>query len=307
MNAEFELIERVFRPGFIHERTSISNGDDASVHNIPQGMELAISLDHFVAGIHWPEDFPLIDAGDRAIAAALSDMAAMGAEPAWIWLGVQAISIEAAEAMGNGAIAAMERYGLELAGGDTTRSSVNGLGVTVGGLVRQGLALRRDAAGAGDNVWLIGNSGYASLGLEQWRQGIRSGTYVDHFRKVVPLLDEGQRLLRLGVHCCIDVSDGLIQDASHIARASGLSLHLHVDSIPDLSLLAEITGFETARRLVLSGGEDYALLCTADPSLSGVLREFAICIGSCKEGSGVKVFLNSRPLLINETGYEHFA
>jgi len=307
MNAEFELIERVFRPGFVHGCTSIANGDDASVHNIPEGMEVAVSTDHFVAGIHWPEDFPLVDAGARAVAAALSDMAAMGADPAWIWLGVQAVSVKAAETMGQGVIAAIGCYGLELAGGDTTRSPVNALGITVGGLLRQGSALRRDGSKVGDDVWLIGHSGYAALGLEQWRKGIRSGAYVGHFRKVVPLLAEGQRLLRLGVRCCIDVSDGLIQDAAHIARASRLALHLQVDCIPDLSTLAEIAGFETAQRFVLSGGEDYALLCTADPSLSEVLREFATCIGSCKEGSGVKASLNSRPLPINETGYEHFA
>ncbi len=307
--SEFKLIEEAFRSQcrFKHPYTRISNGDDASVHCFPSVMELVVSTDCFVAGIHWPDDFPLPDAGEKAIGSALSDLAAMGAEAAWIWLGVQAVSPADAVAVGKGVSIATNRYQVELAGGDTTRSSVNAISVTVGGLVPEGKAMRRDAAEVGDDIWLIGNPGSASFGLNQWKRGIRDGVYIDRFRKVSPLLHEGIHLRQSGVHCCIDVSDGLLQDADHCAEKSGVGMHLRLDAIPDYHILLQSVPAEDARGFILAGGEDYALLFTAPISLRSELHQFASKVGSCELGNGVRVSLDNNPLQLKRRGWDHFS
>ena len=117
--SEFELIEQAFRRHSppVHPMTRVANGDDASVHEVPLDMELVISTDTSVAGIHWPDNFPLDQAADRAVCAALSDLAAMGAEACWLWVSVLTKAAADAETMGIGVNAALNRYSVELAGG----------------------------------------------------------------------------------------------------------------------------------------------------------------------------------------------
>lgn len=307
---EFELIERTFRQRvpYIHPTTTLSNGDDASVHALPDSAELAISTDTSVAGTHWPEDMPLPQAADRAVCSALSDLAAMGAEVAWVWLNVLACRPEDADAMGKGAALALNRYGLELAGGDTTKAPVNALAVTVGGLLPCGEAMSREAAREGDEVWLCGVVGHAAFGLHQWLEGQqRSGSFITAFSHIVPKLREGRILRDLGVRCCIDVSDGLVQDAGHIAGRSHVALHLRLADLPGRDALIEATDERMVMQCMLHGGEDYALLFTAPQALRPALLEFATPIGACREGSGVHLWEEDREIDISGRGYEHFS
>lgn len=309
-SSETELIEKTFagQCRYVHPYTRVPNGDDASIHNLPEGMELAVSTDCFVAGVHWPDDFSLVEAGERSLGAALSDMAAMGAETAWTWLTVHAASAADAEALGRGLTAAIQRYRLELAGGDTARSPTNAVSIVVAGLVPAGNAMCRDAAKAGDDLWLLGHLGHASLGLDLWKQGIHGGRFVSRFRKVSPLLSEGLQLRKVGIRCCIDISDGLLRDADHIAKKSGLAIHIWMDAIPDYHTLLESVNADRAQHYVLSGGEDYALLFTAPEGFRAKLRKLAACrIGICKEGHGVRVSLNDQPVQVREMGWDHFA
>ncbi len=305
---EFEIIEHAFhqRMPFVHQFTRLSNGDDASIHAVPGGRELAVSTDISMAGKHWPENFPLNDAACRAVNAAVSDLAAMGATPAWMWLGVMATSPGDADRMGQGVGMALSTLSMELAGGDTISSPVNALSVTVAGLLPEGSGMRRDAARAGQDVWLCGNAGFSAYGLRQWRQGQHGGTYIPYFRDVRPLLTEGTRLRELGVTCCIDVSDGLCADAGHLADASGVALNLRLEDVPGFPTLFREVNEEEAIRLVLSGGEDYALLFTAATDMRGALHAFASRIGQCGEGSDVHVTWNGRHISIGGEGYKHF-
>jgi len=295
---EFDLIEHAFRQRvpFVHTLTRLPNGDDASIHAVPEGQEMVVSTDISMAGKHWPEDFPLSDAACRAVNAAVSDLAAMGATPAWMWLGVMATSSDDADRMGQGVAIALESLSMELAGGDTVRSPVNALSVTVAG---------RNAARVGQDVWLCGDAGLAAHGLRQWQQGKREGKHVPYFRDIRPLLNEGTRLRELGVTCCIDVSDGLYADAGHVAAASGVALHISLEKVRGFpSLLTEMDEQE-AIRLALSGGEDYSLLFTA-PAEKREDLPFAHRIGECRKGSGVHVTLNGKNVAVPCKGYEHF-
>jgi len=305
---EFDLIEQSFRQRVtsLHPTTRIANGDDASVHHLPDGMELVFSTDTSLAGVHWPEDMPLVPAADRAVCAALSDMAAMGAEAAWVWLNVLARSPEDADAMGEGAARALNHYRLELAGGDTTRAPVNALAVSVGGLLPEGSAMGRDGARVGDEVWLCGRTGHVAFGLYQWLEGQRTGPFVAAFTHIEPQLLAGERLRGLGVRCCIDVSDGLVQDAGHIAERSRVALHLRIGDLPGGEALIAAAGEKMARQCMLHGGEDYALLFTAPPELRSVLLEFAVPVGGCREGEGVHLWDGEHEIEIIGRGFDHF-
>lgn len=306
---EFELIEHAFRRRVTHTHatTRIPNGDDASVHRLPDGMEMAFSTDSSVAGMHWPEAMSLVPAADRAVCAALSDMAAMGAEAAWVWLNVLAQDADDADAMGEGAARALNRYELELAGGDTTKAPVNALAVTVGGLLPERQAMVRNAARVGDDVWLCGTVGHAAFGLYQWLEGERSGPFIDAFSHVEARLKEGVLLRDLGVRCCVDVSDGLVQDAGHISDDSHVALHLSLRNLPAGRELIATAGERMAVQCMLHGGEDYALLFTAPPELGPALQDIATPIGSCREGSGVHLWDGDDEIEITGRGYEHFA
>ncbi len=306
---EFGLIDHAFRKRapFVHPLTRLPNGDDASTHAVPKGQEVVVSTDISMAEKHWPRDFPLKDAACRAVNAAASDLAAMGASPAWLWLGVMATSSDDADRMGRGVTRALESLSMELAGGDTVRSPVNALSVTVAGLLPEGSAMRRDTACAGQDVWLCGEAGLAAHGLQQWQQGKRDGSHVPYFRVVRPLLSEGTRLRELGVTCCIDVSDGLFADSGHVADASSVAFYLCMEKVGSFPSLIREMNEQEALRLVLGGGEDYSLLFTASVKRRKSLQTFACRIGECREGSGVHVTLDGRKMHVPPMGYNHFA
>ncbi|MDX8411697.1 MAG: thiamine-phosphate kinase [Mariprofundaceae bacterium] len=309
MASEFDMIDRLFKQAcdVRHPQTSLSNGDDASIHQLAKGQEIVVSTDMSVAGVHWPEDFPLDAAADRAVGAALSDLAAMGAQAAWAWVGVQATGVESIELLARGVAAALSRHQVELAGGDTVRSPNNALSVTVAGLIPDGQAMRRDAAQDGDGVWLCGRLGFAASGLRQWREGGRDGAFIDAFMHVRPLLDEGIRLRQLGVRCCIDVSDGLLQDGGHIARSSGLCLQLELEALPDFATLTSVCSRQQAVDDMLGGGEDYALLLTAPARFNDRLAGLARRIGQCTDKQPAGVWLDGNPATSILKGYDHFA
>jgi len=306
---EFDLIDHAFRQklSFKHPLTSIPLGDDASVHAVPAGHELVVSTDMSVAGVHWPHDFPLQDAACRAVNAALSDLAAMGAEANWIWCCAAMQDGAAAELMGEGVAKALSGSGIELAGGDTVHAAENSLSVTVAGIVPKGKAMRRDTARIGDDIWLCGGLGFAALGLRRWQLGEREAEAVKGFRDVGPRFIEGVALRQAGVNCCIDVSDGLLADAGHLADASCVGMEIDLSLIPSYIELAEQLDSEAAASLVLAGGEDYALVCTASPGLRDVLSAVAVRIGHCVEGGRVRALLDGVEVDSSHRGFDHFA
>ncbi len=310
MSTEFALIRQHFlQHGVHHRETRLGNGDDASVHHVPDGFELVISTDSALAGRHWPDDFPLQQAASRAMAAALSDLAAMGAAPRWAWLAVTLSAAAQAGAVGRGLRQTAAQYGVEIVGGDTTAGEQTAIHITVAGLCPQGKAMRRDQARPGDRVYLIGEVGLSAGGLQQWLQGQHDGELVPCFSTVVPQLAAGQQLVAQGVRCAIDVSDGLLQDAGHVARASGCDFRLHVERLPSLARLTRCFDTKQAIQLALTGGEDYALLLTAAPHVS--VPAEAVCIGQClaMQGrvGGVMICHHGQPLSLTYTGFDHFA
>jgi len=309
-SGEFNLIKRLFKGagGSAKPFTAFGIGDDASIHKPTPGCELVVSTDSSVQNVHWPDDFPLDLAADRAVCSALSDLAAMGAEPVCIWLNVMAVDSMAVELLGQGATAALRRYDVELAGGDTSRSATNAVSVTVAGELPAGRAMRRDQAKADDTVWLCGALGFHAAGLQQWFDKDYNGLFIQHFQTLTPQLQSGISLRESGVACSIDVSDGLLQDAGHICSASEIGMVLEINKVPDWAYLSAQLGEAAALNNVMQGGEDYALLFTA-PADMAFPSDLAVKIGYCREEPGVTLLLHGRSIDndIGSRGYDHFS
>lgn len=305
-DTEFDLIERCFKGqgGASTSFTQLGIGDDASIHQPRAGMELVISTDTSVQGIHWPDDLPLAKAADRAVCSALSDLAAMGAEAVAVWVNIMSQEQASIEDMAEGVGAALKRYDVELAGGDTSRASFNAVAVTVAGELPKGTSMRRDLAKADDNIWLVGKVGLHALGLQQWLAAQHAGEYV-HYLEIKPLLAEGVKLREMGVCCCIDVSDGLLQDAGHIAAASGIAMDIEVTKLPEWLSMCDAIGEKEFLDAALCGGEDYALLFTSPASME-FSKGLATKIGQCRPGEGVSIYREGLRCDVKSQGFLHF-
>ncbi len=303
---EFGLIDAFFRHAGPPPDASLvlGIGDDASVHACRAGAELVVSTDMSVAGVHWPSDYPPELAARKALAAALSDLAAMGAEAAWVWCALGAPDAGAVEAFARGVRAGLDEHGVPLAGGDLCRARDLVVAFTVAGRVPEGAAMRRDRAEVGDTVWLAGPVGLAHIGLAQWLAGRREGGFL-RFLTPRARLDEGVRLRELGVRCCIDVSDGLVADAEKIAQASGVGIELDLDATPAWDMLVEKVGLARAVQAVATGGEDFALLFTS-PGDKRFLETIASPVGRVVEEGGVRARVAGEEVALERRGFVHF-
>lgn len=234
------------------------------------------TTDTLVEGTHWRCDtMSLSDAGWRAIAASVSDLAAMGARPGYALVALTlgpSIDADGAEALAEGMAAACRRHHLRVAGGDIVRGGQTSITVTALGTVevRAGapLALRRDAARPGDAVAVSGPPGAAAAGLTLIEAGRthESGAeaLIAAHRRPEARLDLGLAAVTAGVACGIDVSDGLLQDAGHVAERSATAIEIDLDALPLHADAVRLLGLEAARDLALGGGEDFELLLTGD-------------------------------------------
>ena len=305
---EFELIARLIErlppPG---PRVRIPSGDDAAVteHEGP----LVISVDALIEGVHFTlPEFPMRAVGRKALAAALSDLAAMGAEPseAFVVLGVPEGGegeglLELADGLGEVA----EREGVSVVGGDVSRSPALLLSVTAIGAEADGSPLvTRGGAKPGDRVAVTGELGGAALAL--WLLGDGSGAKLDPATRESllsrqldprPRLAAGRALGAAGAGAMIDLSDGLAADAGHLAEAGGVRLEIDAARLPLARGLTEaVEAEEEARRLAASGGEDFELLVAIAPERIDGARaavEATGCplteIGEVVEGEGAAV------------------
>ncbi len=275
---EFSLIARHFAP--LAGEAGLGLLDDAAVFAPPPGRELVVTADAMVAGIHFPPDDPPRLIGQKLLRVNLSDIAAMGAVPLGYLLSLSAPrgTPEAwfAEFAAGLALDQAE-FGVQLLGGDTT--STTGpitLSVTLIGHVAPGQAWRRGGARAGDGLWVTGTIGDGVLGLAALRGEIADpdGALALRYRRPQPRL--GLALHGI-VSAAMDVSDGLVQDAGHMARASGVALRLETARVP-----VSAAGQEAGPRFVetgVAGGDDYELLLAVPPGQDDALRAAAAAAG----------------------------
>jgi len=317
--SEFALIERYFRTcGAQRADVRLGVGDDAALLAMPAGCDLVAATDTLVAGVHFPIASPPASIGHRALAVNLSDLAAMGARPAWALL---ALTLPQADEAWLGEFAAgfdalARAHAVALVGGDTTRGP---LCVTVQllGHVPGGSALTRGGGRPGDVLFVSGTPGDAGAGLalEQGRLEAppEARAYLrERFLLPTPRMALGQRL-REHASACIDVSDGLLADAGKLAAASHAGAELVFGDVPVSEPLLAAVGEERARELALTAGDDYEL-CFAVPA-DNVARLHAELppqqwryarIGVLRAGAGAVVVRGGTVMEFSHSGYEHF-
>lgn len=317
---EFELIRRFFtQAGPRRADVSLGIGDDAALVRVPEGTELVVAVDTVVSGVHFPEDTSPADIGYRALAVNLSDIAAMGAMPAWATLALTLPTVDETwlAAFCEGFFALARRHDVMLIGGDTTSGPLS-VTVQIMGHVPSGTALRRSGARAGDLIVVSGHVGEAAAGLALVKQSVKAETRSsgerlrERFFRPEPRVALGQALRPIA-SAAIDVSDGLAADLRHILEASHVGARLELERLPISQELAGSVGRERAQELALAGGDDYELCFTLAPDREALLARVAAdaaCeltrVGVIEKGSGLRLFLGGVETRIAARGYDHF-
>lgn len=316
---EFELIARYFaRQPVARDDVVLGIGDDAAVLAVPSGQELIVSTDMLVAGVHFPEDTDPAAIGHKAIAVNLSDLAAMGAAPAWFTLNLSLPQADARWLDGfcRGLFDLARAHDLALVGGDTTRGPLT-IGIQIMGFAPAGQALRRRGARPGDQVYVTGTLGEAALGLlvAQSRldlPGEKRASVLARLDRPVPRVSVGLALRGLAT-ACIDVSDGLAADLGHILEASAVGARIHLERLPRspaYGLAFDKVGWQAA----LAGGDDYELCFTMSPEREPELRAAAARlgvafshIGDIEAEPGLRIVdAAGQPYVPARAGYDHF-
>ncbi|KZC35466.1 MULTISPECIES: thiamine-phosphate kinase [Rhodanobacter] len=321
---EFDLIELIRQhTAQARDDVRLGIGDDAAVLAVPAGKELAVAIDTLVEGVHFPRGTAPMDIGWKALAVNLSDLAAMGASPAWALLALTMPSADTAfvEGLAEGFARLAQPHRLALVGGDTTRGPLT-ISVAVHGFVPPGQALTRAGARAGDVVLVTGTLGDAAAGLhgvqhpprdDDNRAGLRA-FLGERLNRPTPRLAAGAAL-RGQATACIDISDGLLADLGHICTASGVGAEIEAAWLPRSLALLELYDETTALHFALSGGDDYELCFTAPAARVAELQAGlarlgcgATKIGRILEGEGVRVrAADGSWLATDRPGWEHFA
>ncbi|HQW59549.1 MAG: thiamine-phosphate kinase [Thermomonas sp.] len=327
---EFDLIARIRARAPTRADVLLGIGDDAALLLPPAGLQLVVAMDTLNAGVHFPPATAPADIGWKALAVNLSDLAAMGAQPAWCTLSLSMPEAQAGFVDGflDGFLALAAQYDVALVGGDTTRGPLS-VCVAVHGLVEPGMALRRDGARAGDEVWVSGSVGDAAAALVQWKEGCKGGqlgcpaeaqpdplslALRARLDRPTPRVALG-RALRGVASACIDVSDGLLADLGHVCAASGVAATVDVDALPASEALRASFSSEHRRHLQATGGDDYELCFSAAADAHAVVLRAAATaavavtrIGRILPGAGVAAHTaDTDPWSAPATGWVHFA
>jgi thiamine-monophosphate kinase len=316
---EFQLIEHYFRnKGQKRRDVELSIGDDCALVNPADKKSLAISCDTLVENVHFLADIPAHALGYKSLAVNLSDLAAMGAEPAWFTLALTLPCVDQPwlAQFSAGLFDIAEYYGIALIGGDTTRGP-RSISITINGQVPKGTALTRAGAKIGDWIYVTGTLGDSAFGLDIIR-GVKTVNAEDkqylinrHYYPT-PRVLAGQALRTLATSA-IDLSDGLMSDIGHVLSASKVGAIIDVDQIPLSNPLKANLSREDALSYALTGGEDYELLFTVPESQRGAIDTALIHagvkfvkIGQISAGDKLKLVEDGQVFTPISRGFVHF-
>ena len=318
-DSEFDIIRRYFmRQSVKREDVVTGIGDDAAVLQVPVGKELVVCMDTLVAGVHFPEETSAAAIGHKSLAVNLSDLAAMGATPAWATLSLTLPENNSSwlDDFSRAFFILADRYKVQLVGGDTTRGPLS-VTVQAHGFVSEGAALKRKGAKPGDRIFVTGTLGDAGLAL-QLRENA-SDSLQQKLDYPEPRIEAGHVLAR-HASAAIDISDGLLADLGHLLEADDLGATVQVDALPRSSaFLAAIDKHVSDKPswfydLPLAAGDDYELCFTvSEESCTTLEEQFSglpcgcTQIGIIEESAGIHCLLEDGMRYQPATaGYQHF-
>ncbi|MDX2457765.1 MAG: thiamine-phosphate kinase [Gammaproteobacteria bacterium] len=319
-DTEFDIIRRYFTRQDSNRSDVITGiGDDAALLQVPAGMELVACMDTLVDGVHFSTGTPAAAIGHKVLAVNLSDLAAMGAEPAWVTL---SITIPEPDPhwladFSQAFFKLADHYQVQLVGGDTTQGPLS-VTVQAHGFVPDGLALRRQGAQAGDHIYVTGTLGDAGLALQLGGEaGAELQQRLDYPE---PRVATG-RALRGIASAAIDISDGLLADLGHLLESDQLGAALSIGDLPRSTAFSEAVQWcgGDARALFfdlpLSAGDDFELCFTVPEAslqqLETAQAQFSCActhVGRVEKVPGIRCYTAAGEAYKPATaGYQHFS
>ena len=335
VNGEFDIIQRYFAQG--SKRTQrkdviVAVGDDCAVTELQVNQRLAVTTDTLVENIHFFADISAADLAYKAVASNLSDLAAMGAEPAWLSLALTLPEINHVwlEEFSRSLFEIIDYYNVELIGGDTTKGPLS-ITITAHGIISKGKALCRHSARAGDWIYVSGTLGDSAGGLTllqrqkavgetQSAVGFEQDFLIRRHLRPTPRVLLGLELsMAMLANAAVDISDGFVADLGHILNRSQCSAVINLEQLPLSNELIHVFGYQQAERFALSGGEDYELCFTVPdinrPKLEKTLANLGVpytCVGQIRSNSSnnhqrIHFLRNGQPVETDiSLGYDHF-
>lgn len=316
---EFDLIEKFFVRDKLRSDVEVGIGDDAAVCNFPHDSQLVLTTDLFIAGVHFPERTPAEAIGHKALAINLSDLAAMGATPAWFTLNLSLPEIDEdwLQNFSQGMKSLADVHRVDLVGGDTVKGPL-GVSIQVCGYIPTGTSVLRSGARAGDKIYVTGCVGDAALGLRSLSGSFdisaeAASYFVSKLNTPVPRVEQGIALRGIA-SAMTDISDGLAADLGHILTQSGVGASIAQESLPLSQFYRdniEAVSFDGA----LTGGDDYELCFTVPENkidefkaASGNWQCGVTCIGEVERAGGLRINdANGKIIDLEKSGYDHFA
>ncbi|SEG55187.1 thiamine-phosphate kinase [Vibrio hangzhouensis] len=319
MAGEFSLIDKYFAHRQQQRKDVIlAQGDDCAIVAPASGTHIAISTDTLVSGTHFLADADPAWIAHKALASNISDLAAMGASPCWVSMGISLPEVDEPwlERFCQAFFELADYYGVQLIGGDTTRGPL-AITLTVQGSLPEGKALTRSGASVGDWIYVTGSLGDAKAGLDViLEKNISDDSALNkelerrHFESVPRVL--AGLALRDVASAAIDISDGLISDLGHILKRSNVGARVDVAKLPlSTELRAFIKDDTQARQYALTSGEEYELCFTVPEANRGQLEVALVntpftCIGQITGTEYLELHENEQTLNWQLGGFDHF-
>jgi thiamine-monophosphate kinase len=316
--SEAEIIERFFAHlGALRADVRLGVGDDAAVVTPPPSVELVLTTDALIEGVHFLAGAAPRSLGHRALAVNLSDIAAMGAVPSWALLSLNLPQADEGwlTEFAAGLDALARAHQVALVGGNLSRGPLS-ITITLAGFVPAATALRRGGAAADDAIYVSGTLGDAAAALALSRGELAANRQEADFLRTRFEYPSARVALGQAVRglasACVDVSDGLYADLGRLLAASGCGAVIDVEALPVSPSLRVATG-DHAWRWALAGGEDYELCCTVPPgrsmALAGALADIGgalACIGRVRRAPGIELRRDGTVIQFSHSGFDHF-
>jgi len=316
---EFDVIERFFKKDHRRSDIIVGNGDDCAAIRVPPDYELAFSMDTLVSGSHFLEDTSPEDIAYKALAVNLSDLAACGVTPRFVTLSLCLPTIDESwlEKFSHSFFETAKKFDVDLLGGDLVQGHLT-ITIQAHGFVPKGKFIKRSTAKLGDLIIVTGYPGHANVGLKLLQNKLNVALdyqepFLTALRRPVPRVAAGV-MLREYATSCIDISDGLYQDISHIVKQSDVGANLNIDTLPIQFMRKAGLPKEQALHIALTGGDDYELAFTLPAihydtveSLLNALQIPFTVIGQIVPEKRFRLFDdNDNDFRLLYTGFQHF-